>query len=119
MRRHGLAPERLVALVDAREEEIEGVLDVTRTANALADLQLAVLGVSDDVSRAAARAVGAAWLMGEGPERDAVLAEASAHGAKIDPAVLPILLPALSLGRRLSPWRRPLAYWWAARGKRY
>lgn len=119
MRGHGLAPERLVALIDAREEEIEGVLDVTRTANALADLQLAVLGVSDDVSRAAARAVGAAWLMGEGPERDAVLAEARALGTKIDPAVLPILLPALSLGRRLSPWRRPLAYWWAARGGRY
>ncbi len=119
MRGHGLAPEQLIALIDTREEEIEGVLDVTRTAGALADLQLAVLGVSDEASRAAARAVGAARLMGEGPARDAVLAEARAHRANIDPAALPILLPALSVGRRLSPWRRPLAYWWAAKRGRY
>ena len=119
MRRHGLAAEKLVALIDAREEEVEGVLDVARTAAALADPQLAVLGVNDEASRAAAHGVGAAWLMGEGPERDAVLAEARTHRAKVDPAALPVLLPALSIGRRLSPWRRPLAYWWAARGGRY
>jgi hypothetical protein len=31
---------------------------------------------------------------------------------------LPILLPALSLDG-LSVWRKPLAYWWAARRGRY
>ena len=32
---------------------------------------------------------------------------------------LPILLPALSLGGPTSPWRTPLAYWWAAKRGRY
>ncbi len=118
VRRHGLAPERLVALIDAREEEIEGPLDVLRAGHALADLQLAVLGIDDAPTRQAARAVSAAWLMGEGPERAALLAEARALRPTVDPAVLPILLPALSLGG-MSAWRKPLAYWWAARRGRY
>ena len=117
-RRHGLTAEALVALVDAREEEIDGPLDVLRTGHALADLQLAVLGVTGQASREAARAVGAAWLMGEGPERDALLAEARARRDAIEPAALPILLPALSLGG-MAPWRKPLAYWWAARSGRF
>jgi hypothetical protein len=117
-RRHGLAPERLVALIDAREEEIEGPLDVLRAGHALADLQLAVLGIDDVPTRQAARAVSAAWLMGEGPERAALLAEARALRPEVDPAVLPIVLPALSLGG-MSAWRKPLAYWWAARRGRY
>ncbi len=119
MRRHGLAPQKLIALIDAREEEIEGLLDVTRTGNALADLQLEVLGATNEASRAAVRAVASAWLMGEGPERDALLATARARRAEIDPAALPVLLPALSIGRNLSGWRRPLAYWWAAKRGRY
>lgn len=118
-RRHGLAPQSLVALVDAREEETEGPLDVLRAGHALADLQLAVLGLRDPVTREAARAVGAAWLMGAGPERDALLAEARARRHEVDPAALPILLPALVLGRPLGPWRKPLAYWWSARRGRY
>ena len=118
VRRHGLAPERLVALIDAREEEIEGPLDVLRAGHALADLQLAVLGIDDALTRQAARAVSAAWLMGEGPERAALLAEARALRPTVDPAVLPIVLPALSLGG-MSAWRKPLAYWWAARRGRY
>ena len=118
IRRLRLRREDLVALIDAREEEIEGPLDVLRAGHALADLQLAVLGVSDKASRQAARAVSAAWLMGEGPERDAMLAEARALRREIDPAVLPILLPALSLDD-IGAWRKPLAYWWAARRGRY
>ena len=122
VRRHALAPEGLMALIDAREEEIEGPLDVLRAGHALADLQLAVLGLEDAPPRRAtyqaARAVGAAWLMGEGPERDALVAEARAVRREIDPAALPILLPALSLGG-MSAWRTPLAYWWAARRGRY
>ena len=118
VRRRGLAPDKLVALIDAREEEIEGPLDVLRAGHALADLQLAVLGIGDAATRQAARAVGAAWLMGEGPERDALLAEARALRGEIDSAALPILLPALSLGG-MSAWRTPLAYWWAARRGRY
>lgn len=118
VRRHRLRPQALVALIDAREEEIEGPLDVLRAGHALADLQLAVLGVGDEPSRRAARAVAAAWLMGEGPERDALLAEARALRRKVDAAALPILLPALSLGD-IGTWRKPLAYWWAARRGRY
>jgi phytoene/squalene synthetase len=118
VRRHQLAPQGLVALIDAREEEIEGPLDVLRAGHALADLQLAVLGVDDAASRQAARAVGAAWLMGEGPERSALLAEARALRGEIDPLALPILLPALSLGD-IGAWRKPLAYWWAARRGQY
>jgi phytoene synthase len=37
VRRHQLAPHGLVALIDAREEEIEGPLDVLRAGHALAD----------------------------------------------------------------------------------
>jgi hypothetical protein len=118
VRRCGLAPERLVALIDAREEEIEGPLDVLRAGHALADLQLAVLGIDHAPTQAAARAVAAAWLMGEGPDRAALLAEARAHRPEVDPAALPILLPALSLGG-MGAWRKPLAYWWAARRGRY
>ena len=119
IRRHGLALEGMVDLIDAREEEIEGPLDVMRAGHALADLELAVLGVEDAASRQAAHAIGAAWLMGEGPERDQLVGDARALRRKIDPAALPILLPALSLGRPLGPLRRPLAYWWAARRGRY
>ncbi len=118
VRRRGLAPERLVALIDAREEEIEGPLDVLRAGHALADLELAVLGLDHAPTQAAARAVAAAWLMGEGPEREALLAEARAFRREIDPAALPILLPALSLGG-MGAWRKPLAYWWAAQRGRY
>jgi phytoene/squalene synthetase len=118
VRRHQLAPQGLVAVIDAREEEIEGPLDVLRAGHALADLQLAVLGVDDAASRRAARAVGAAWLMGEGPERSVLLAEARALRGEIDPLALPILLPALSLGD-IGAWRKPLAYWWAARRGQY
>ncbi|HEV3494591.1 MAG TPA: squalene/phytoene synthase family protein [Reyranella sp.] len=118
VRRHGLALERLVALIDAREEEIEGPLDVLRAGHALADLELAVLGLDHAPTQAAARAVAAAWLMGEGPERDALLAAARALRPEVDPAALPILLPALSLGG-MGAWRKPLAYWWAARRGRY
>jgi len=118
VRRHHLPPQDLVALIDAREEEIEGPLDVLRAGHALAGLELAVLGVGDEASRRAARAIAAAWLMGEGAERDALLAEARALRREIDPASLPILLPALSLGD-IGAWRKPLAYWWAARRGRY
>ena len=119
VRRHGLAPDALAALIDAREEEIEGSLDVLRTGGALADLQLRVLDVNDAVTREAAHAVGAAWLMGEGPERASLLTKARALRNRLDARVLPILLPALTLDRSMSPWRTPLAYWWAARRGRY
>lgn len=119
IRRHGIALESLVELIDAHEEEIEGPLDVMRAGHALADLELAVLGVEDAASRQAAHAVGAAWLMGEGPERDQLVGDARALRGKVDPDALPILLPALSLGRPLGPLRRPLAYWWAAKRGRY
>lgn len=118
-RRHGLSVESMVALVDARAEEIYGPLDVVRTGNALADLQLAVLGVDDTASRQATRAVAAAGLMGEGLERAALIAGARALRPEIDPRVLPVLLPAVSIARALSAWRLPLAYWWAARRGRY
>ena len=118
VRRHRLRPQDLIALIDAREEEIEGPLDVLRAGHALADLELSVLGIGDDASRGVARAIGAAWLMGKGPERDALLAEARALRREIDSAVLPILLPAISLGD-IGAWRKPLAYWWAAKRGRY
>ena len=118
-RRHALPLQRLVDLVDVREEEIEGPLDVVRAGHALADLQLAVLGVTSGPTRAAARAVAAAWLMGEGPERAALLAEARARRTEVDPAALPILLPARLLDRRWAPWQKPLALWWSARRGRY
>ena len=119
VRRHGLAFEALSALIDAREEEVEGPLDVMRTGGALADLQLAVLELNDAPTREVAHAVGAAWLMGEGPERAALLAEARALRNRVDRRALPILLPALTLDRARSPWRTPLAYWWAAKRGRY
>jgi hypothetical protein len=118
VRRRGMTADGLIALVDAREEEIDGPLDVTRAGHALADLQLAALGLDHEPSRKAARAVSAAWLMGEGPERDQLLAEARALRREVDPAALPILLPALSLGG-IGAWRKPLAYWWAAKRRRY
>lgn len=119
VRRHGLQREALVGLIDAREEEIEGPLDVMTAGHALADLELAVLGVEDAASRQAAHSIGAAWLMGEGPERDQLVGDARALRRKVDPKALPILLPALSLGRPMGPLRRPLAYWWSARRGRY
>lgn len=119
VRRHGLQCEALVRLIDAREEEIEGPLDVMTAGHALADLELAVLGVGDAASRQAAHAIGAAWLMGEGPERDQLVGDARALRRKVDPRTLPILLPAVSLDRPMGPLRRPLAYWWAARRGRY
>jgi phytoene/squalene synthetase len=119
VRRHGLMRDPLVALVDAREDEVDGALDVLRTGSALADLQLAVLDVTDKATREAAHAVGTAWLMGEGPERETLLAEARALRNEVDPRALPILLPALTLDRAMSPWRVPVAYWWAARRGRY
>ena len=119
VRRHGLQREALVRLIDAREEEIEGPLDVMTAGHALADLELAVLGVDDAASRQAAHAIGAAWLMGEGPERDQLVGDARALRRKVDPRALPILLPAVSLDRPMGPLRRPLAYWWAARRGRY
>ena len=118
VRRHGLAPKVLIALIDAREEEVDGPLDVLRAGHALADLELAVLGIDHAPTRAAARAVATAWLMGEGPERDGLLAEARALRREIDPSALPVLLPALSLGETRA-WLRPLAYWWAAQRRRY
>lgn len=118
VRRRRLRPHDLIALIDAREEEIEGPLDVLRAGHALADLELSVLGASSEASRRAARAVAAAWLMGEGPERDALLAEARALRREVEPASLPILLPALSLGD-IGAWRKPIAYWWAAKRGRY
>jgi phytoene synthase len=114
-RRNGLKAAGLVALIDAREEEIDGTLDVRRAGQALADLQLAVLGIGDAESRAAAGAIAAAWLMDEGPERAGLVAEARAVRDRVHRAALPILLPARLLDRRLSPWRRPLELWWAAR----
>lgn len=117
-RRHGLPQQRMIDLIDAREEEIEGALDVVRAGHALADLELAVLGVTDPATRTAARAVAAASLMGEGPERAALLAEARAV-PQLDRAALPILLPARLLDRRWAPWQKPLALWWAARRGRY
>ncbi len=118
VRRRRLRPHDLIALIDAREEEIEGPLDVLRAGHALADLELSVLGASSEASRRAARAVAAAWLMGEGPERDALLADARALRREVEPASLPILLPALSLGD-IGAWRKPIAYWWAAKRGRY
>ena len=118
VRRHGLPVNRLVALVDAREEEIDGPLDVIRAGHALAELELAVLGVDDPASRHAAHAVAAAWLMGEGPDRNELLGDARAQRSKIDRAALPILLPALALDGR-GAWRIPLAYWWGAKRGRY
>jgi phytoene synthase len=114
VRRHQLAPQGLVNLIDAHEEEIDGPLDVVRAGHALADLQLAVLGVGDARTRHAAGAIAAARLMGEGPERAAMLAEARGLRRGIDPAALPILLPALAIGG-MAAWRKPLAYWWAAK----
>jgi phytoene synthase len=117
-RRHGLSAAQLITLVDAREEEVDGPLDVVRTGHALADLELAVVGVSDEATCKAARNLGAAWLMGEGPERDALLAEARAARPSIDRRALPILLPALSLSGT-PDWAAPIAYWWAATRGRY
>lgn len=120
VRRNKITIETIVALIDAREEEVEGALDVVRTGHALADLEMRVLGVADDASHRAAQAVATAWLMGEGPERADVLADARAQRNEIDPRALPILLPALALdGLKRAPWRTPLVYWWAARRGRY
>ena len=118
LRRHRLSPDGLLALIGAREDEIEGPIDIARAGHALADLELAVLGVDDDASRGAARAVSMAWLTEAGSQRDALIAEGRALRREVDPAALPILLPALSLGG-MSLWRKPLAYWWAARRGRY
>jgi hypothetical protein len=119
IRTHALPSGRLLDLIDAREEEIDGPLDVVRAGHALADLQLGVLGVSDESTRLAVRAVAAGWLMGQGPERDALVAEARRRKAEVDPAALPILLPARLLDRRWRPWQKPLVLWWAARRGRY
>jgi hypothetical protein len=105
-------------LIDAREEEIEGPLDVVRAGHALADLQLEVLGVHDEATCRAAYAVATAWLMDDGPERSALVAQARALRGTVDPAALPILLPALALDG-MSAALKPLAYWWAARRGRY
>ena len=119
VRRHRLSEQGFGDLIDARAEEVEGALDVVGAGHALADLQLAVLGVTHEPTRAAARAVGAAWLMGEGPEREALLAEARSRRTEIDARALPILLPARLLDRRWTAWQKPLVLWWSARRGRY
>ncbi|HSI01398.1 MAG TPA: squalene/phytoene synthase family protein [Reyranella sp.] len=119
IRARGLPVRRFIDLIDAREEEVEGALDVVRAGHALADLQLAVLAVTGEASRRAARAVGAAWLMGAGPEREALLTEARSQRGAIDPAALPILLPARLLDRTWTPWQKPLVLWWAAHRRYY
>lgn len=119
VRRYCLPEREFANLIDAREEEIEGALDVVRAGHALADLQLAVLGVTHEPTRAAARAIGAAWLMGEGPERDALLAEARSQRTGIDMRALPILLPARLLDRQWTAWQKPLVLWWAAQRQRF
>ena len=119
VRYHKLPAQRFLDLIDAREEEIEGPLDVVRTGHALADLQLGVLGVADEPTRNAARDVGAAWLMGEGPERDALIAKARSQQPRIDARALPILLPASLVDRSWAPWQKPLVLWWAAHRGRY
>jgi phytoene synthase len=119
MQRHELAPGRLIDLIDAREDALEAPLDAARVGGGLADLQLDALGVRDAASRAAAHAVMMARRMGEGSERQALLAQARAVRAAIDPASLPVLLPAVLMRRTYSPWRRPLALWWAAKWGRY
>jgi len=67
-----------------------------------------------------ARAVGAAWLMGEGTERRGAAGRGAPCSAlrSIRPA-LPILLPALLARRHRRMAGKPLAYWWAARTGRY
>jgi phytoene/squalene synthetase len=122
--RHGLDPEELVAVIDARETAVDGPLDAVRTARSFADLELAVLGVSDEETRAAVREVAQARLTPDAGARAALLASARGRRAKIDRRALPVLLPALVLGsadsgRPLSAWRKPLAYWWAARRGRF
>ena len=117
IRRHKLDPGALAAVIDARETAVDGALDTARAAGSFADLQLAVLGVDDAPSRAAAHEVGQARLTADDVERKALLA--AARGRVIDPRALPILLPALTLDRRLSAWRKPLAFWWAARRGRF
>ncbi len=119
VRRHDLAPDRLIDLIDAREDALEAPLDAARVGGGLADLQLDALGVRDAATRAAARAVTTARLTGEASERQALLSEARAAHAVIDPAALPVLLPAVLMDRTFSPWRRPLALWWAAKRGRY
>jgi len=118
VRRHALPLESMIDLIDAHEEEFEGALDVARVGSALADLQLRVLAVHDEDTRRAARAVATAWLMGEGLDRAALVAEARAMRGTIDPTALPILLPALSLDG-IGAWLKPLVYWWAAKRGRY
>jgi len=118
VRAHALPLDRMADLIDAREEEIEGPLDVVRAGHALADLQLEVLGVHDEATCRAAYAVATAWLMDDGPERSALVAQARALRGTVDPAALPILLPALALDG-MSAALKPLAYWWAARRGRY
>ena len=117
MRRHTLATTGLEAVIDARETAIDGPLDTVRAAASFADLELAVLGVDDAGSRAAAREVAQARLTPDQGERDALLA--ASRRRTVDRRALPILLPALALDRSLNAWRKPLAYWWAAKRGRY
>jgi len=119
MGRRGLDPEKLVAVIDARETAVDGPLDVVRTARSFADLELEVLGVSDQETRAAVREVAQARLTPDAGERAALLASARARRAKVDRRALPVLLPALAYDHPLSAWQRPLAYWWAAKSGRY
>jgi len=58
VRRHG-APESLVALIDAARRRSKAAFDVLPRGHALADLELAVLGIDHAPTRQAARAVGA------------------------------------------------------------
>jgi phytoene/squalene synthetase len=122
VRRHRLDPALLEAMLAAREDELEGPLDPSRTADPLADLGLAVLGVGDDASRRAARAVARARLVPAGEPRRALLVAARAE--KPDRRAWPMLLPALALGDGVqepgvaAAWR-PVAYWWAWRRGRY
>jgi phytoene synthase len=117
IRQHKLGPQALIAVIDARESAVDGPLDVARAASSFADLELAVLGVDDAQSRAAAYEVGQARLTSHDAERSALLVSARARA--IDRRALPVLLPALSLGRPLSAWRKPVAYWWAAKRGRF
>ncbi|MFO1079553.1 MAG: squalene/phytoene synthase family protein [Reyranellaceae bacterium] len=119
VRRRAMAAGLFEPLLAAREAEADGPPDAERLGAALADLGLAVLGVDDAPSRAAAGAVMAARLTAEDDARARLTAEARVVHDRVDGRALPLLLPALALDRGRPAWRRPLDYWWAARRGRY
>ncbi|MBM3644289.1 MAG: hypothetical protein FJX02_08110 [Alphaproteobacteria bacterium] len=109
----------LIAMVDAREAELEGDLDIDGYATAAAAVATGFVGVGDPHTLEVVGAIARARLTEDAAARAALVDGARAMARRPDPRALPLVLDAVALARPPAPWRLPLAIWWAAQTGRW